>query len=100
LHIVDEGNVYDEQIMPEYFVATVEHGATVNKGDIIARSNNTEIREQALRARQHGVVNISGRVINIVSNYHDEIDTPIAQNARLRKEVNDGGRVVRWSAPD
>ncbi len=94
LHIVDEGNVYDEQIMPEYFVATVEHGAIVNKGDIIARSNHTEHREQALRARQHGVVNISGQVINIVSNYQDAIDTPVAQNARLRKEVNDGGRVV------
>jgi DNA-directed RNA polymerase subunit beta' len=94
LHIVDEGNVYDEQIMPEYFVATVEHGAQVNKGDIIARSNNTEHREQALRARQHGVVNISGRIINIVSNYQDAIDTPVAQNARLRKEVNDGSRVV------
>ena len=94
LHIVDEGNVYDEQIMPDHFVATVEHGATVHKGDIIARSNNTEIRVQALRARQHGVVNISGRIINIVSNYQDAIDTPIAQNARLRKEVSDGSRVV------
>jgi len=128
LHIVDEGNVYDEQIMPEHFVATVVHGATVNKGDIIAQSkelntvatqlselldflkhtsdnSNTqiykqmlnmhnEINNQALRARQHGVVNISGRIINIISNYQDAIDTPIAQNARLRKEVNDGGRVV------
>jgi DNA-directed RNA polymerase subunit beta' len=128
LHIVDEGNVYDEQIMPEHFAATVEHGATVNKGDIIAQSkelntvatqlseilqllkhtsdnSNTQIYEQmlnvhneinnqALRARHHGVVNISGHIINIVSNYQNAIDTPIAQNARLRKEVSDGSRVV------
>jgi DNA-directed RNA polymerase subunit beta' len=128
LHIVDEGNVYDMQIMPEHFVATVVHGAVVNKGDIIAQSkelntvgtqlsellqllkhtsdnSNTqiykqmlnmhnEINNQALRARHHGVVNISGRIINIVSNYQNAIDTPIAQNARLRKEVSDGSRVV------
>jgi DNA-directed RNA polymerase subunit beta' len=94
LHIVDEGNVYDEQIMPDYFVATVARGAMVNKDDIIARSNNAQIREQALRARHHGVVNIWGRVIHIISNYYDVTDTPIPQNARLRKGVYEGDRVV------
>ncbi|MFN5342356.1 MAG: DNA-directed RNA polymerase subunit beta' [Roseiflexaceae bacterium] len=95
IKITDEGDVFDEQTMPEHFVAAVEHGAEVHKGDILARSNNVELREQqALRARQHGIVNVSGRSIAVVSHYSDATETAVAQNARLRKNVSDGGKVV------
>ena len=93
--IVEEGDVFDEQTMPEHFAAVVEHGAEVHKGDILARSNNVELKDQqALRARQQGIVHISGRIITVISHYRDETETPVPQNARLRKNVNDGGRVV------
>ena len=93
LHIVDDGSVYDEQIMPKHYVAVVENGERVTKNQVIARSNRTDLGGQTIRARQDGVVMVSGSVITVVDSYHEEVDTIVATTARLRKGLNDGTRV-------
>lgn len=93
LSIKDEGSVSDEQIMPDHYVPDVEHGAQVHKNQIIARSNRTDIGGQPMRARQDGVVMISGNVINIVSQFNEEIERIVPTTARLRKGLAEGARV-------
>ncbi len=93
LRIDDEGSVNDEQIMPDHYVAEIEHGAQVHKNQVIARSNRTDIGGQPLRARQDGIAMVSGRVINVVASYHEIAERTVATTARLRKGLDSGDHV-------
>jgi hypothetical protein len=93
LHIVDDGSVSDEQIMPEHFHTVVEDGERVAKNQVIAQNMYDDVDVHKIRARQDGVVMVSGSIITVVDSYHEEIDTIVATTARLRKGLNDGTRV-------
>jgi DNA-directed RNA polymerase subunit beta' len=93
LHILDDGSVYDEQVMPDHYVATVENGERVTKNQVIARSNRTDLGGQPIRARQDGVAMVSGHHVTVVDSYHEETNTTVATTARLRKGLTDGTRV-------
>ncbi len=93
LHIVDDGSVSDEQIMPEHFHTVVEDGERVTKNQVIAQNRYDDFDVHKIRARQDGVVMVSGSVITVVDSYHEEVDTIVATAARLRKGLNDGTRV-------
>ncbi len=93
LHIVDDGSVYDEQIMPEHFYSVVEDGERVTKNQVIAQNVYDDFDVHKIRARQDGVVIVSGSIITVVDSYHEEVDTIVATAARLRKGLNDGTRV-------
>ncbi len=93
LIITDEGNTFDEQIIPTYFTVEVRHGDHVSKNQILARNNRADIEGMPIRARHEGIVHLSGNVVTVVSSYCDVKEIDLPANARIRDGIN-GSRVV------
>jgi DNA-directed RNA polymerase subunit beta' len=92
LIITDEGNTYDEQIIPDFFTVEVRHGDHVVKNQILARTNRTDIGSMPIRARHEGIVHLSGNVITVVSSYSDVKEIDLPANARIRDNILRGGK--------
>ncbi len=93
LIITNDQNTFDEQTVPAGYIIEVKHGDQVVKNQILARINRSDVDAMPIRARQEGIVHVSGNLVTVVSQHHEVTEIALPANARLRDGIH-GSKVV------
>ncbi|NJO08063.1 MAG: hypothetical protein HC876_22505 [Chloroflexaceae bacterium] len=90
IYIVASEVYNDEYELPNGYELTVDSGAEVGEGQVVAHSNRSDIEHPPIVARMNGILVVQGNKVIISNEDREEVALVVPHAARLRPMIIDG----------